>query len=62
MFDNSGLRKVLRKLVKEATGSYDLKMKDLIGTNIGVLSFNNESLEPIFFSKTTDPEQRNQHF
>ena len=57
MFDNSGLRKVLRKLVKEATGSYDLKMKDLIGTNIGVLSFNNESLEPIFFSKTTDPEQ-----
>ncbi|MGI9214782.1 MAG: patatin-like phospholipase family protein, partial [Gammaproteobacteria bacterium] len=57
MFDNSGLRELLRRLIKNATGSEDLKMKDLIGTNIGVLSFDNNSLQPIFFSKTTHPEE-----
>lgn len=55
MFDNSGLRKVLRNLVKKATGNCDLRMKDLIGVNVGVLSFDNETLQPVFFSKTSHP-------
>lgn len=57
MFDNAGLKKVLTGLIKKATGSDDLCMRDLIGDDVGVLSFENGRLKPIFFSKILSPGQ-----